>query len=87
MSAETHVVKVKQALQVCALVNDLQKAMERYWNIFGIRALAHLHLRTALLDQVHPAGVGAALLDEACRGADRTGGVGAGATPGGIKQL
>ena len=36
MSTNEPVVKVKQLLQVCVLVNDLQKAMERYWNLFGI---------------------------------------------------
>lgn len=36
MSTKEPAVKVKQLLQVCVLVNDLQKAMERYWNLFGI---------------------------------------------------
>ena len=29
-------VKIKQVLQIGVVVKDLQKAMERYWNIFGI---------------------------------------------------
>lgn len=29
-------VEIKQVLQVGVVVKDLQKAMERYWNIFGI---------------------------------------------------
>ena len=29
-------VPVRQVLQVCVVVRDLQKAMERYWNILGI---------------------------------------------------
>jgi methylmalonyl-CoA/ethylmalonyl-CoA epimerase len=34
--AATDKVKVKNVLQVGVVVRDLQKAMERYWNIFGI---------------------------------------------------
>ena len=29
-------VKIKQVLQIGVVVKDLQKAMERYWNLFGI---------------------------------------------------
>ena len=29
-------VRVKQVLQVCVVVKDLQVAMERYWNLLGI---------------------------------------------------
>ena len=29
-------VPVRQVLQVCVVVRDLQKAMERYWNVLGI---------------------------------------------------
>jgi methylmalonyl-CoA/ethylmalonyl-CoA epimerase len=29
-------VKIKQVLQIGVVVKDLQEAMERYWNIFGI---------------------------------------------------
>jgi methylmalonyl-CoA/ethylmalonyl-CoA epimerase len=29
-------VELKQFLQICVVVKDLQKAMERYWEIFGI---------------------------------------------------
>jgi methylmalonyl-CoA/ethylmalonyl-CoA epimerase len=29
-------VKIKRVLQIGVVVRDLQKAMERYWNIFGI---------------------------------------------------
>tara|TARA_B100000315_G_C14499883_1_gene551809 strand:- start:62 stop:571 length:510 start_codon:yes stop_codon:yes gene_type:complete len=36
MSTQEPVVKVNQLLQICVLVNDLQKAMERYWTLFGI---------------------------------------------------
>lgn len=36
MSAPEPVVKVKQVLQVCVVVNDLQKAVERYWKLLGI---------------------------------------------------
>ena len=36
MSGKEPVVKANQFLQVCVVVNDLQKAMERYWNLFGI---------------------------------------------------
>jgi methylmalonyl-CoA/ethylmalonyl-CoA epimerase len=34
--AATDKVKVKNVLHVGVVVRDLQKAMERYWNIFGI---------------------------------------------------
>jgi 4-hydroxyphenylpyruvate dioxygenase-like putative hemolysin len=34
--AEAEKVELKQVLQVCVVVKDIQKAMERYWNIFGI---------------------------------------------------
>lgn len=34
--ASTEKVKIKQVLQIGVVVKDLQKAMERYWNIFGI---------------------------------------------------
>ena len=34
--AATDKVKIKNVLQVGVVVRDLQKAMERYWNIFGI---------------------------------------------------
>ena len=29
-------VPARQVLQVCVVVTDLQRAMERYWNILGI---------------------------------------------------
>ena len=29
-------VELKQVLQVCVVVEDIQKSMERYWEIFGI---------------------------------------------------
>ena len=32
----TEKVKIKQVLQIGVVVKDIQKAMERYWNIFGI---------------------------------------------------
>jgi len=34
--ASAEKVKINQVLQISVVVNDLQKAMERYWNIFGI---------------------------------------------------
>ncbi len=34
--ASAEKVKIKQVLQIGVVVKDLQKAMERYWNIFGI---------------------------------------------------
>lgn len=34
--ANTEKVAIKQVLQVGVVVKDLQKAMEQYWNIFGI---------------------------------------------------
>ena len=34
--ATTEKVKIKQVLQIGVVVRDLQKAMERYWDIFGI---------------------------------------------------
>jgi methylmalonyl-CoA/ethylmalonyl-CoA epimerase len=29
-------VEIKQVLQVCVVVKDLRKSMEKYWNVFGI---------------------------------------------------
>jgi methylmalonyl-CoA/ethylmalonyl-CoA epimerase len=34
--ANTEKVEIKQVLQICVVVKDLQKTMERYWNICGI---------------------------------------------------
>jgi len=34
--ASTEKVEVRQVLQVCVVVKDLQKTMERYWNLCGI---------------------------------------------------
>jgi len=34
--ASAEKVKIKQVLQIGVVVKDLQEAMERYWNIFGI---------------------------------------------------
>jgi methylmalonyl-CoA/ethylmalonyl-CoA epimerase len=34
--ADAEKVKIKQVLQIGVVVNDLQEAMERYWNVFGI---------------------------------------------------
>ena len=34
--ASTEKVEIKQVLQICVVVKDLQKTMERYWNLCGI---------------------------------------------------
>lgn len=34
--AEAEKVELKQVIQVCVVVEDLQKTMEQYWKIFGI---------------------------------------------------
>lgn len=36
MSEGKPAVPVRQVLQVCVVVRDLQRAMERYWNVLGI---------------------------------------------------
>jgi methylmalonyl-CoA/ethylmalonyl-CoA epimerase len=33
---EKEKVELKQVLQVCVVVEDIQKSMERYWEVFGI---------------------------------------------------
>ncbi|MDY7040834.1 MAG: VOC family protein [Chloroflexota bacterium] len=36
MSSDNGKVELKQFLQVCVVVKDLQKAMENYWELFGM---------------------------------------------------